>query len=161
MTGLDPVRARRLDEARRQAERTIAQAREESSRLRAAAESEAASLMATAREEGDAAADSDTVRDWTAARRRARAIVLAAQKAAYQGLVDEAAAAARSDMRFGDLLERLQDDVMRALGPGARIATSGDEVIGVRLAREVRWSLREAVETLIGGGSVDYEALWR
>lgn len=139
----------------------LAEAREESNRLRAAADSDAQASITNAQRQGDAAADADTLRDWTSARRHARAIVLAEQKAAYQRLVDEAADAVRSDPRFTQLVGRIVEDARRVLGPGARVTASGDQVVGARLGREVRWTLLEAVETAIDSGAIDFEALWR
>jgi vacuolar-type H+-ATPase subunit E/Vma4 len=161
MTGLEAVRKRRLEDARRDAERLLTEAREEANRLRAAADADAQAMISSARHQGDAAANADTLRDWTSARRRARAIVLAAQKAAYRKLVDDAADAVRSDPRFTQLVRSVVDDAKRVLGPGARVTVGADEVAGSRNDREVRWTLNEAVEAALDSGAFDFEVLWR
>jgi vacuolar-type H+-ATPase subunit E/Vma4 len=161
VTGLEAVRKRRLEEARRDAERVLAEAREESNRLRAAADSDAQALISTARRQGDAAADADTLRDWTSARRHARAIVLAEQKAAYRKLVDDAADAVRSDPRFAQFVGQVVDGAKQVLGPGAQVTAAGDEVVARRAGREVRWTLSEAVQLAIDSGAIDFEELWR
>jgi membrane protein involved in colicin uptake len=161
LSGLEPVRAHRLRRAHEQAAQTVAGARAESSRLRLAAETEAESLIRGAQQDGEASADADTGREWTAARRQAREIVLAAQKAAYDDLLAAATAAVMADTRYPRLVQRITDDARRRLGPGAEVSAGGAGVVASRRQRHVTWSVADAVKQAVDSGQVDIEELWR
>jgi hypothetical protein len=161
MNGLDAVRARRLEVASREAATLLARASEESRSKRAAAQMEADGLVRAAESEGEHAADADTRRDWTAARRRARAAVLAAERAAYDQLIATATAATTADPRFPALRGRVAAQARRRLGPGTEVSADGDVIVATRRGRHVRWSAGAVIEELVGLGQVELEDLWR
>lgn len=161
MNGLEPLLAHRLAEARAQAEEVVQLAREAAQRRRDAARAEVDELVKTAEHEGDASADMDTDRSWTVARRRARAIVLAAERAAYEELRGSVMAAVQADARYPGLLGRIVDDAHRRLGPGADVSVDGSVVTGSRRQRHVRWSLADTIETSLQHRAADVEELWR
>lgn len=160
MNGLEPLLAHRVAAARAQADEVIRSAREAAQRRRDAASAEVDELVKTAEREGEASADMDTDRSWTAARRRARAIVLAAERAAYDELRGSVMAAVRADARYPDLVGRIVDGARRRLGPGADVSVDGGVVTASRRQRHVRWSLADTIETSLQHRS-DVEELWR
>lgn len=161
MKGLDAVRARRLEVAHARATQVEHDAREESARLRSAALSEAEKLTWEAQLDGEASAEVETGRDWTAARRQARAIVLAAQKAAYDRLIADATAAVTADSRYPLLERHTVEGARRQLGPGADVQIDGSRIVATRRQRQVTWSVGEAVQQALASGVVDAEELWR
>ena len=116
---VDSLRASFLDEARGDAARARAEGDRRIAAMRAEAESRGRALVEQARAEGVAAAAIVGRRDQAAARRRARAIVLAAKRELYEELCRRAKAAARSlrdDPGYPVLLEQLSATARAQLG---------------------------------------------
>lgn len=119
---LAAVRAALLARATADSQRAVAAAEAETAETLRAAESRAAVIRDTAAAE--AAADATAIKADARARtrRQERAIVLAAQRSAYQQLRDGAHIAVRglcSDPGYPDLLARLRVVARDRLGPGA------------------------------------------
>jgi vacuolar-type H+-ATPase subunit E/Vma4 len=151
MTGLESVREHHLAAAREQAESIVRGARAQAQEITASGAAAVAALVEHARREGEAAADLDTNREWITARRRARGLVLSAQREMYEELRGAVASAARADPRYPALLERLARAGQRQLGPGAEVGLDRDGEGGVRVSRKgrrIEWSLA----AIVGGG---------
>ncbi|MGZ6256709.1 MAG: hypothetical protein ACXWMB_06805, partial [Candidatus Limnocylindria bacterium] len=124
----------------------------------------AAALVESAQKEGEAAADVDTNREWTTARRRARGLILSAQREMNEELRAAVARAARADPRYPALLERLARDGQRQLGPGAEVELDRDGEGGVRVMRKGRridWSLAAIVAGGLDRLGPRVTELWR
>jgi vacuolar-type H+-ATPase subunit E/Vma4 len=163
---VDPLRAGFLDEARADAERVRAEADRQVAAMRAEAEQRGRALVDQARAEGVATAAIAGRQDRAAARRRARAIVLAAKRDLYEELCLQAQAAARSlcdDPGYPELLGRLTMAVRAQLGEDALLEVDPPGAGGVRGssgARHVDYTLDALVERCLerlGGG---LERLW-
>ena len=161
MKGLDPVHANHLESARLRAEAIVREAREQADQIIANSSADARALTEQAEHEGEASADQDTNRGWTAARRRARGILLAAQLDVYDELRSALTSAVQSDARYPSLLQRAADDARRRLGPGAEVRVDGSQVSGTRKERHVRWSLRDIIDESLGRLGPDVEELGR
>jgi hypothetical protein len=164
VTGLETVRNHHLAVARERADALVADARAQAQRIVSRSSADAAALIERAEQQGVEAAELDTSREWTAARRRARGIILAARHSAYVDLQAAVAAAVRADPRYPVLLERLADEARRRLGPGADvdIDTSGDLGVGAtRKDRHIGWSLDSIVVEGIVRLGPEIEELWR
>lgn len=161
MNGLEAVRARHLADQRLKAESIVASAREAAAKMLAQAKVEANAATATAQREGEQSADLDTGREWTAARRRARAIVLSAQRDVYDESRRMCAEAVRVSPRYPTLQRVVADRARRRLGPGADVVVDGDTVVVTRKHRSVRWTLADAVEEALRRLGGEVEALWR
>lgn len=161
MKGLDPVRATHLERARARAEAIARGARAEAHQIFASSTADADALTEQAEREGESSADLDTNHAWTAARRRARGILLAAQKDVYEELRSAAAGAIQSDTRYESFLQRLADEARRRLGPGAEVHVDGSEIRGTRKERHVHWSLQDLIDESLGRLGADVEELWR
>lgn len=161
MTGLEAVREHYLAEARTQAAEVMAHARDMARDILDKARADAAELTRHAEEEGQASAEQDTGRDWTAARRRARAIHLAAQRSVYDDLRTQCARALALDPRTTVLLHRIGDAARMRLGPGATITLGVSSVDASRKAHHVRWTVEEAVDDSLHRLGPEVEELWR
>lgn len=139
MNGLEAVREHHLAAARGEAESILRGARAQAQEITASGAAAAAALLESARKEGEAAADVDTNREWVTARRRARGLILSAQREMFEELRDSVARAVRADPRYPALLERLARDGQRQLGPGAEVELHRDGEDGVRVTRKGRW----------------------
>jgi len=159
--GLDSVRANHLETARARAEAIVRDARAQADQMLTSSTADAKALTERAEQEGDASADLDTNRGWTAARRRARGILLAAQRDLYDELRGAIAAAVQSDARYPSFLQQLADEARRRLGPGAEVGVAGSEVNGTRKERHVRWSLQDLIDESLGRLGPEVEELWR
>lgn len=106
------------------------------------AEARARSVLATATDEGDRAGARAAAHRVVQARRQARALVLEAERAAYERLLAEAAAMARSlreQPEYRDLERRLVEAAKGALGPDAEIAANVDGQGGVQARHGARF----------------------
>ena len=151
MNGLESVREHHLAAAHEQAESILRDARAQAHEITASGAAAAAALVEHAQKEGEAAADLDTSREWITARRRARGLILSAQREMYEELRAAVARAVRADPRYQALLQRLAHDGQRQLGPGAEVEVDRDGEDGVRVTRKGRridWS----VAAIVAGG---------
>jgi vacuolar-type H+-ATPase subunit E/Vma4 len=164
MTGLEAVRTRHLADVHARAHVIVREAREQAQQIEAGSAAEAVALIEGAEIEGEKAAALDTSREWTAARRRGRGIILAAQHDVYEDLRAAAATALRADLRYQVLLQRLADTALRKLGPGADVVVDarGDRgVTATRKNRHVDWSLERIAKEGVDRLGPAVEDLWR
>jgi hypothetical protein len=162
--GLEAVRAHHLAEAEAQAETIIKEARAQAARLLAQSSEDAEELLARARQEGREAAALDTDREVATARRRARGVILAAERDAYESLRIEASKAIRADARYPALLERIGDSASRQLGPGTDVVTDPQGDGGVSATRKNRRagrSLKDIVDESLRRLGPAVTELWR
>jgi len=165
LTTLDPVREALLAEAETEAERLVGRAEERAAAQVARAEEQKAALVRRARAEGEAAAELEAASELAQARRRARTLVLEAQRAAYDDARREAHAAAerlRSGPRYAELVDDLAARAHEALGPGAEIERDPPEggVVGRRGNRRVELTLPALVDRCLAENASALERLW-
>jgi vacuolar-type H+-ATPase subunit H len=163
-SSLGAVREALLAQAHRRADAELAEARREADALVAQAEHEARGVVSRARSEGEADATSALAGERARARRRARAVVLASQRSAYEALRDtaraEAASLADSPQwpRLRAVLEQRAraalgaDDAVVELVPAGVVVSSGSRRVQVTLP-----GLAEAAVDALGPGA---EQLW-
>ncbi|HUZ88584.1 MAG TPA: V-type ATP synthase subunit E [Candidatus Acidoferrales bacterium] len=164
MTGLEVVQKHQLAATHAQADAILGDARTQAQQIMAKAKADAHDLIDHAEKEGDMAAELDTSREWTTARRRARGIILAAQSAVYDELRAAVSAAIRSDPRYPSLLHELADSAHRHLGPGAEVSvdTGGTRVVTASSKhRHVDWSLDSIAKESLDRLGTGIEELWR
>jgi hypothetical protein len=128
-SALEPVRAALLASARADADRLRAEAAAEADRVRAAARTRADAILAEARLLGAADGAVLVAAEQARARRRARELVLAAERQAYEELRARARAAARAlreDPGYPALRERLSRLALTAAGEGALVSEHPD-----------------------------------
>lgn len=138
----------------------MAHAREISQGIVSKAQADAAELTRQAEADGQASAEQDTGREWTAAHRRARAIRLAAGRSLYDDLRAAAVEAVQADRRAADLLRHVADAARMRLGPGASVRADGFVVDATRLNAHVRWTLQDAVDESLTRLGAEMEELW-
>lgn len=122
---LAPARAALLRRAREQADEITAQARWQAADALDQAHRDAAGQMVRAREAGRSRAVPLAAALRTQGRRRARAVLLGAQRDAYEKLRDRvhaSVASLRDGPGYDQLLERLRHDADQAAGTGAVLA---------------------------------------
>ncbi|WP_424752146.1 hypothetical protein [Mycobacterium sp.] len=161
---LAPVREELLARARADAERVLAEADADAAGTLAAARSEADSIRDAARAEGesDAAAvlSAKSARD----RRQARAIVLAAQREAYDELrsqVVQALPAIRDDPGYGPWRDRVAEQARAVLGADAVVSEAPDGgVLAEANGRRARYTLEGLADRVIQTMGADVAGLW-
>jgi vacuolar-type H+-ATPase subunit E/Vma4 len=162
---LAAVRAALLAQATADAQRVVAAAQAETAETLRAAEDRAATIRDTAAAEAavDAAAIAAEARAKT--RRAERAIVLAAQKAAYEQLRTRARMAVRglrSDPGYPELLTRLRDVARDRLGPAAAVEEdSGGGIVAVCAGRRLSLTLDAAADRAVDALTDEAAELWQ
>ena len=162
---LDPVRAALLAQAEAEAGRLVDQADERVAAQVSRAEEQKTALVDRARAEGEAAAELEAASELTRARRRARTLVLEAQRAIYDDVRREARASVqrlRSEPQYEQLLERLSAVVREELGPEAELVLDPPEggVIGRLGNRRVEHTLPVLVERCLAERAEEVERVW-
>lgn len=161
---LAPVRSGLLAQARADAERVLAEADADADATMAAARSEANAILEAARAEGESDAavvlSAKRARD----RRQARAIVLAAQREAYDTLrsrVVQAVSAIRDDPGYGPWRHRLAEQARRALGSDAAVSEAPEGgVLAEADGRRAAYTLAGLADHMIDAMGPDIEGLW-
>jgi vacuolar-type H+-ATPase subunit E/Vma4 len=164
VTGLETVRSHHLAAAHTHADAILRAARAQATQIAAKSAADGAALIEHAEKEGEEAAELDTSREWSTARRRARSIILAGQRVVYDDLRAAVVGAIRSDSRYPALLKQLADAARRQLGPGAEVAVDagGDRgVTATRKNKHVDWPLHEVADESIDRLGPAVEELWR
>lgn len=163
---VEPLRRTLLEDARAAAERLLAHADERAAVKLAEANQRGAALIERARSEGEAIASLAGEGRHAASRRRARTLVLAAQRDLYDEFHDRALAEARalrSDPRYPALLERLAATARSQLGEDCALEVDPAGVGGVRAsngARRVDYTLDALVARCIEELGSEVERLW-
>lgn len=157
---LQPVRDALLAEARADAEATLHAARQDGHRVLMAAQREADAVLADARAQGSQDATSLLATERARSRRAARAIVLAAQQAAYDELREHAAVAVRQLLSDPANRARLEALASRRLGDRVtvRSAPDGGLLAVASDGRSVDASIHALVDGALAG--LDLEQLW-
>jgi vacuolar-type H+-ATPase subunit E/Vma4 len=162
---LAPVRAALVAKARADAGRLLAVAEQHAAVEVAAAEQRAETVLAAARARGEADARALVDAELVRARREGRALVLVAQRAAYDDLrqrVRAAVAALRDSPGYPALRRALEERARAALGPdvlltddpsGGFVAESG--------SRRAVFTLEALADEVLERGGVDVDGLWR
>jgi hypothetical protein len=118
---LQPLRSALLQQARRDADLLRATAANEERQAVAAAEEEAAALVARARVQGQSDARDVQTHERARQRRAQRAVVLEAERAAYDQLIRLSRSAVRELLADGDNRTRLALVLSSRLGVGAQV----------------------------------------
>ncbi len=161
---LGPVRAALMASAGADAARVLARADADVAERLAAAGVEAARVRESAAEDVALEVDTIAAEARVRARRQERAIVLAAQRAAYEQLRAGARAAVRGlrgDTAYQPLLERLGAVARERLGPGAVVREHPDGGVVAEVAgRRLSLTLDAAAERAVDALGRDVERLW-
>ena len=161
---LAPVREELLARARAQAEREVAAADAEAAATLAAAQSEADAIHDAARAEGESNAAAVLAVERSRARRQARAVILAAQRQAYDELrsrVVQALPALRDDPAYRPWRDRLAAHARTVLGADAVLSEPPEGgVLGEADGRRVRYTLAGLADQVIDTMGADVEGLW-
>ena len=142
---LAPVRAALLDRAHADSASQLAAADAEAAAALHAAQQQVASLRADARAQGEADGATVLARERTHARRRARELILAARRNAYDELVRQARAAVsalRDDAAYAGWLAALRTRASTQLGDDVAVTELADGgVVAVGRRRQVEYGL--------------------
>lgn len=161
VAALAPVRDALLTRARSDADRLRAEAAADAARVEEEAGTEAERILTEARRRGDTDAAAVRATELVRARRAARAIVLGAQRAAYQELCRQVEA--ELTRRYADpgLRAALVAWVRRVLGENAVIADTPDGgVLGRLDGRRVAYTPQTQTARTIEALADTVERLW-
>lgn len=161
---LRPVRTRLIERARDDAGTVVAAARAEAAKIIAEAEQQARSILDEARARGEAEAAAQTAALRMSARREARDVELAAERAIYDALcagVERGVCALRDAPQYPAMLAELERRARDVLGPGAEIVqhTRGG-VVGSAPGRRADLSLPAIAARAIGELGGEAARLW-
>lgn len=161
---LAPVQRALAAEAHATADRVIAAARAAAAGTLAEAEREAAAIVAGARAQGVADATAALAGERARGRRRARSVVLAAQRAAYQDLraaVEAAVLGLRAAPDYPRLVAALTALARADLGPDAVVREEpAGGIVATAPGRQVDYSLRALADRAPAAARVEPEQLW-
>lgn len=157
---LEPLRAALIARARADADRLCADAETAGRELLAGAGEEAEALLAKARAQGETDAAAMFASEMDRARRSARGVVLAAQRAAYNELRQRALTAVRGLLSDPARRARLATVLRSQLGDQAVIHEHSDGGIVAETSdgRSVDASIEKLVDNAVG--ELDLEQLW-
>jgi vacuolar-type H+-ATPase subunit E/Vma4 len=162
---VEPLRETLLEQVERERDEALADADRRAQAIVGEAERQGLELVERARAEGTAAAGLVGVGACVEARRRGRALVLAAQRELYDELHRRAVAGAqqlRDSPAYPALVARLSTAARTQLGSKATIVV--DEEGGIRAhegARSVDYTLPTLAERCLEWLGADVERLWR
>jgi vacuolar-type H+-ATPase subunit E/Vma4 len=164
-TGLAPVRAALLAEARADAEATLAAARCDAAAVLAKAREEAARILTLARESGEVEAAIVVAARRSRARHRARAVELRARREAYEALCADARAAVcglSTAAEYADIRDTLTAVAHAALGPDLSIMDApGGGIVADSDGRRLDLSLQQFADSSVDAVAAEYEeAAW-
>lgn len=161
---LAPVRETVLTRARADADRTLAEADADAAAILARAQSEADAILAEARDQGESDAAQVLAAERARVRRGARAVVLAAQREAYDELrsrVLQALPALRDDPAYGPWRDRLADHARTVLGADAVVSEPAEGgVVAEANGRRALYTLGGLAGRVIDAIGPDVERLW-
>ncbi len=163
---VEPLRRTLLEDARAEADRVLAGADERAAVKLAEANERGAALIARSRAEGEAIASLAGEGHHAASRRRARVLVLGAQRDLYEEFRRQALAAVhslRADPRYPALLERLGATARSQLGEDCALELDPGDAGGVRASNGVRrvdYTLDALVQRCIEELGSEVERLW-
>jgi vacuolar-type H+-ATPase subunit E/Vma4 len=163
LTALLPVRAALLAHAHEDADRAVHEARVDADAALARARDEARAAVDQARAEAETDAVTALAVDQGRARRRARSLVLAAQRAAYDDLVAAARDGVRAlldDEHWPRMSDALVRRVREALGPDAQVEPVADGVVGRAGERVLDLRLAALADAAVEALGPEVEGLW-
>lgn len=157
---LEPLRSALLARARADADDERAAAEDEGRRVVEGARAQADAVLAEARTRGEADATGLLAVEGAQARRTARAVVLAAQRASYDELCRRARAAVADLLADPDRRRRLAVTVRERLGEGATVRD--DPAGGVVAESPDGRRIDASVDALVAAAmsELDLEQLW-
>jgi vacuolar-type H+-ATPase subunit E/Vma4 len=157
---LEPLRAALIARARAEADRVCADAETAGRQLLAEARDEAEALLAKARAQGETDAAAMFASEMDRARRSARGVVLAAQRAAYNELRQRALTAVRGLLADPARRARLETVLRSQLGDQAVIHDHPDGGIVAETpdGRSLDASIEKLVDSAVA--DLDLEQLW-
>lgn len=142
----------------------VAAAEAEAGATLAAAQREADAIRAAARAEGESDAAALLATERARVRRQARAVILAAQCEAYNGLrsqVVQALSALRDDPGYGPWRDRLAEHARTVLGTDAVVSEPPEGgVIAEKNGRRALYTLVGLADHVIDAMGADIEGLW-
>jgi len=161
---LDPVRRALLDDARRDVDAMLAQADTEAAAIREDAGARAREIRESAVSLGEDDAAATLRAERTRARRRARQLLLGAQRDMYDELrraALERAALLRQEPGYSRAIEGLTARARDDLGPDAAVTDhpSGG-VVAEANGRHVSFTVESLVDEALGSLGADLEGLW-
>ncbi|UZG55245.1 hypothetical protein [Rhodococcus opacus] len=161
---LAPVRQTLLARARADADHTLAEADADAAAILARARSDADAIRAEARAQGESDAAAVLATHRARIRRRARAVVLAAQREAYDELrsrVVQAVVALRDDPAYGPWRDHLADHARAVLGADAVVSEPPDGgVCAETTGRRALYTLAGLAGSVLEALGSDVEGLW-
>jgi vacuolar-type H+-ATPase subunit E/Vma4 len=161
---LAAVRESLLARARAEGERIRAEAAAEAGAALSQARQQAEAILATAREQGASEGAQVATAARTRARRRARGLLLAGQRQAYEALRRrgrEAVRALRDHPEYPRLRQRLERIARELAGPGAAVRDAPDGgVVAEASGRRVDCSLGALADRAVEGLGAEVEGLW-
>lgn len=159
-TALEPLRAALVARARAEADRLCADAETAGGEMLAEADDEAEALLAKARAQGETDAAAMFASEMDRARRSARGVVLAAQRAAYNELRQRAITAVRGLLADPARRARLATVLRSQLGDQAVIREHPDGGIVAETpdGRSIDASIEKLVDNAVA--DLDLEQLW-
>ena len=163
LSALLPVRAALLADAHADAERAVRAAQAAADETMAQARGEARASVEQARAEGEADAVAASAADRGRSRRRARTLVLTAQRTAYDELRAAAHEGVRSlldDPRWPAMRETLVRRAHDVLGPDATLDVQPDGVVGRKGAQLLDLRLDALADAQIDALGPDVESVW-
>lgn len=161
---LAPVQAKLRAQAETDAHSALERARRQASQIRAEARSRAAGILADSKAEGEEQARAAVAARVVRRRREARDVVLAVQRNLYDELrraSRNAARALRDDPGYPEILRRLTERAVAAMGPGASVQESPDGgVVAEAGSRRLDLSLPVLAEREVDRLGAEVEWLW-
>ena len=161
---LAPVRDRLIQRARAEAEKLVGAARAEAAEAIAVAEARSRTILDEARARGEALAAADTAELLTAARREARVLDLAAQRAVYDAVrdgIDRGIRALRNSADYPAVRAALERRARSALGSEALILDDeGGGVTATARGRRLDLSLPTIAARAADGLGEEVAQLW-
>lgn len=157
---LEPLRAALIAQARAEAQRLRGEAEADGRRVVVEAQRQAAQILAEAHTQGEADAAELITAERGKSRRAARAVVLAAQRAAYDDVQHKARAAVRALLAEPAGRERLEAAARARLGETAEVHALADGGLVAHTAdgRRIEASVQLLVETALA--DLNLEQLW-
>lgn len=160
---LEPVREALLAAAHAEAERTVRAAQEAADHALAVASDRAQALVEQGRREGGADADAALTSERSRTHRRARGLVLGAQRAAYDALragVQQQVAALPQDPVWPAMREQLAVRARQLLGADAELADVPGGVVARSGSRTVELTVSSLADAQLVELGPEVEKLW-
>ena len=161
---LAPLLSALLSRARRDADAVLAEARADAEAVTARAHERAQALLSEARMKGEADGQAVVRAERARAERSARAIVLAAQRAAYDRsrlAAREAVSALRTEPGYPQIRDALSERAIRSLGEGADVReVERGGIVATAGSRSVDLSLDALADDIVDRLGPQVEGVW-